>query len=133
MATFYIVCNDGGRGCRVNPFRIIFFTCSFAGTPRRSRTWPCSQSPPSSGPSRTQTSSLGTIFLHQGPGYRVVFPNFGHPVLTSSLTKYKLLQVKNSFATIVNGLSVLKLFYFSNGKLLFSMPHTASIMYGNLE
>ena len=37
-------------------------------------------------------------------------PNFGHPALTSSFTKYEFLQVKNSFATIVNGLSVLKLF-----------------------
>ena len=49
---------------------------------------------------------------------RVVCPNFGHPALTSSFTKYKFLQVKNSFATIVNGLSVLKLFQLSNGDLL---------------
>ena len=40
----------------------------------------------------------------------LVCPNFGHPALTSSFTKYKFLQVKNSFATIVNELSVLKLF-----------------------
>ena len=33
---------------------------------------------------------------------RVVCPNFGHPALTSSFTKK--LQMKNSFATIVNGL-----------------------------
>ena len=39
---------------------------------------------------------------------RVVCPNFGHPALTSSFTKCKFLQVNNSFATIVNGLSVLK-------------------------
>ena len=37
--------------------------------------------------------------------YRVVCPKFGHPALTSSYKKYKFLQVKNSFATIVNGLS----------------------------
>ena len=42
--------------------------------------------------------------------YRVVCPNFGHPAPTSSFTKYTFLQVKNSFATIVNGLSLLKLF-----------------------
>ena len=51
---------------------------------------------------------------------RVVFPNFGHPTLTFSFTKYKVLQVKNSFATIVNGLLALKLFQLSNGDLLFS-------------
>ena len=34
-----------------------------------------------------------------------VYPNFGHPALTSSFTKYKYLQMKNGFATIVNGLS----------------------------
>ena len=33
---------------------------------------------------------------------RVASPIVGHPVLTSSFTKYKFLQVKNSFATIVN-------------------------------
>ena len=52
--------------------------------------------------------------------YRVVCPNFGHPALTSSFTKYKFLQVKRSFATLMNELSVLKLFQFSNGDLLFS-------------
>ena len=51
---------------------------------------------------------------------RVVCPNFGHPALTPSFTKYKFLQVKNSFATLVNELSVLKLFQLSNGDLLFS-------------
>ena len=35
-------------------------------------------------------------------------------------TKYKFLQVKNSFITILNGRSVLKLFQLSNGDLLFS-------------
>ena len=52
----------------------------------------------------------------------IVCFNFGqwHPALTSSFTKYKFLQVKNSFATIVNGLLVLKLFQLSNGDLLFS-------------
>ena len=43
---------------------------------------------------------------------RVVCPNFGHPALTSSFTKYNFLQVKTSYATIVNELSVLKLFSF---------------------
>ena len=33
---------------------------------------------------------------------RVVCPNFGHPSITSSFSKYTFLQVKNSFATIVN-------------------------------
>ena len=47
-------------------------------------------------------------------------PNFRHPALTPSFTKYKFLQVKNSFATLVNELSVLKLFQLSNGDLLFS-------------
>ena len=47
-------------------------------------------------------------------------PNFGHSALTSSFTKYKFLQVKKSFATVVNGLSILKLFKLSNGDLCFS-------------
>ena len=51
---------------------------------------------------------------------RVVCPNFGHPALTPSFTKYKFLQVKNSFETLVNELSVLKVFQLSNGDLLFS-------------
>ena len=51
---------------------------------------------------------------------RVVCPNFEHPALTSSFTKYEFLQVKFFFATIVNELSVLKLFKLSNGDLLFS-------------
>ena len=51
----------------------------------------------------------------------IVCPNFGHPALTWSFTKYKFLQdIYNSFATIVNGLSVLKLFHLLNGDLLFS-------------
>ena len=58
--------------------------------------------------------------------YRVMCPNFGHPALTSSLPKYKILQTKNSFATIENGLSVLKLFQLSNGDVLFSY-HADSI------
>ena len=52
--------------------------------------------------------------------YRVVCPNFGHPALTPSFTKYNFLQVKKSFATLVNELSVLKLLQLSNGDLLFS-------------
>ena len=51
---------------------------------------------------------------------RVVFPNFGHPALTSSFAKYKFLKVKNSLVTIVNLLSVLKLFQHSNSDLLLS-------------
>ena len=51
---------------------------------------------------------------------RVVCPNFGHPALTSYFTKYKFLQVKNSFAKIVNELSVFKLFPLANGDLLFA-------------
>ena len=51
---------------------------------------------------------------------RVVCPNFGHPALTSSFTKYKFLHVKNSFETNVNGPSVLKLFQLLNDNLLFS-------------
>ena len=47
---------------------------------------------------------LGAVFG------RVVCLNFGHPAPTSSFTKQKLLQAKNSFAIIVIGLSVLKLF-----------------------
>ena len=46
--------------------------------------------------------------------YMVVCTNFGHPALISTFTKYKFLQVKNIFATIVNRLSVMKLFQFSN-------------------
>ena len=38
--------------------------------------------------------------------YRVECPNFGHPALTSSFKQYDFLQVKISFATIVNELSV---------------------------
>ena len=44
----------------------------------------------------------------------VVCPNFGHPAVTSC-TKQKYLQVKNSFALIVNVLTVLKLFQLLNG------------------
>ena len=51
---------------------------------------------------------------------REVCPNFGHPALTSSFNEYKFLQVKNSFAKIVNGLSVFKLFQHANGDSLFS-------------
>ena len=47
-------------------------------------------------------------------------PNFGHPALTPSFTKYEFVQMKNSFATLVKELSVLKLFQLSNGDLLFS-------------
>ena len=36
--------------------------------------------------------------------YRVVCPNFGHPAITSSLTKYNFSRVKNDIATTVNGL-----------------------------
>ena len=36
--------------------------------------------------------------------FRVVCPNFGQPAITSLFTKCKFLQVKNSFATIVNKL-----------------------------
>ena len=46
---------------------------------------------------------------------RVVCPNFENPTLTSAFTKYKFLQAKNSFSTIVSGLSVLKWFQPSNG------------------
>ena len=45
--------------------------------------------------------------------------NFGHPALTSSFTNSKLLQVKYSVVTIVNDVSVLKLFQLSDGDLLF--------------
>ena len=51
---------------------------------------------------------------------RVVCPNFVHPALTSLFTNYSFFQVKYSFAYIVNGLSVLKLFQLSNGDSLFS-------------
>ena len=44
--------------------------------------------------------------------------NFGRPAQT--LTQYKFLHVKNNFATVVNDLSVLKLFQLSNGDLFFS-------------
>ena len=54
-----------------------------------------------------------------GVVYRVVCPNFGHPALTF-IHKIYFLKTKDSFATIVNGLSVLKLFQLSNGELLFS-------------
>ena len=57
---------------------------------------------------------------------RVACPNSEHPALTSSFKKYKFLQMKNSFATIANGLSVLKLFQLSIGDLLFSY-HAYSI------
>ena len=33
----------------------------------------------------------------------VVWPTFGHHALTSSFTKYKFLQMKNNFETIVTG------------------------------
>ena len=53
-------------------------------------------------------------------GITVGCPNFGYYALTSLFTKYKFLQMKISFVTIVNRLSVLKLFQLSNGDLLFS-------------
>ena len=49
---------------------------------------------------------------------RVVCPNFGHPVLTSSFTKYTFFQVNIFFVTIVNRPLALKLFQLSNGDLL---------------
>ena len=51
---------------------------------------------------------------------KVVCPYFGNPALTSSFTKYTFLKMKNSFATIVNGLSVKILFQLSNDDLSFS-------------
>ena len=56
---------------------------------------------------------LFVFFLATIVSNKVVCPNFGHTALTSSLTKYKFLQMKNSFATIVNESSVLKLFQLS--------------------
>ena len=50
---------------------------------------------------------------------RVVWANFGHLALTT-FTKKRFLLVKNIFATIVNVLSVLKLFQLPNGNLFFS-------------
>ena len=55
-----------------------------------------------------------------------VCPNFGHPTLTLSFTKYKFLQGNNSSATIGNRLLVLELFQLFNGYLLFSQ-HAYSI------
>ena len=52
---------------------------------------------------------------------RVVWPNLGQSAQTSTFTKYEFLQVKNNFATIVNELSVLKLFQLSNVDFLFSV------------
>ena len=63
---------------------------------------------------------------------RVVCPNIGHAALTASFAKKsKFLQVKNSFATIVNELSILILFRLLNGDLLFSQY--ASTKCVNLE
>ena len=42
-------------------------------------------------------------------------------------TKHKFLQVKNSFATITNGQSVLKLFQLSDGDSFFSYKRAYSI------
>ena len=63
---------------------------------------------------------------------RVVCPNFGHPPLTSSFTKLKISQVKNSLA-IVNDLSVLKSVQLSNGNLSFHRLPTAFSKCVNLE
>ena len=66
-------------------------------------------------------TGIGKTMILGNPAIRVVCPNFRHPALASSLTKYKFLQqMKNSFETIVNGLSVLTWFQLSNGDLLFS-------------
>ena len=65
--------------------------------------------------------------------YRVVCRNFGHPTLTPSFTKYTFFQIKNSFATLVNELSVLKLFQLSNGDLFFRSMTTACTKRVNLE
>ena len=44
------------------------------------------------------------VFLSTIVSNKVVCPNFKHAALTSSFTKYKLLQMKDSFATNVNEL-----------------------------
>ena len=67
-------------------------------------------------------SSRTAVWITCNEGmYRIVFPNFGHPALTLSFTKYKFLQVKNSFTT-VNKLSFLKLFQLPDGDYFRSMP-----------
>ena len=64
-------------------------------------------------------------------GTRVVFPNFGHPDLNSSFTKYKFLHMKNSFKTVVNGLICFSfrmvIYYF------YSVPTAASTKCVNLD
>ena len=94
-----------------------------------STTCPASASPDTN-PSRP---TLGTWSKLQSCYYRVVCPNFGHPVLTSSFTKYRFLQVKNSLAKIVNGLSVLRLFQFRMVIYCFLSMTTASTKCVNLK
>ena len=72
--------------------------------------------------------------------HRLVCPNFGHPALTLSLSKCKFFESENSFATIVNGLSILKLFQLLIGDLYFSFsiykvrkPRMTSLDQGGIE
>ena len=59
---------------------------------------------------------------------RVVFPNFGHPALTSSFTNYTFLTVENRFATTVKRLSAFrKCFSFRILIYYFHSMTTASI------
>ena len=55
------------------------------------------------------------------------------PALTLSYTKYNFFHVKNSFATIVKGLSALKLFQLANGDLYIFVAYLAFTKCVNLE
>ena len=60
---------------------------------------------------------------------RVAYPNFGHPAQTSVFTFQVIILIfadESSFATIVNGLSILKLFHLMNGDFFSWHTYTAS-------
>ena len=60
-------------------------------------------------------------------------PNVGHSAPTSSFPKYVFLQVKNSFVTIVNGLTVWNCFNFRMVIYYFISMPTASTKWVNWE
>ena len=48
---------------------------------------------------------ISDLYPQEAIKSRVVCPNFGRPAQTSSVTKFKFLQMKNSFSSNANELS----------------------------
>ena len=62
--------------------------------------------------------------------YRVVCPNFGHPALTSSFTKYKFSQVKNSFAIIVSAFEWWSIIFMPTPCSIYKVPRMKKLVQG---